>query len=93
MEIITRVHIVYTFRCSMRLHSGYELLSLLTQIGLNVVMAVAVGAYIGLWLDKQLTTGVVFTLLGTVAGIGGALWSVYNTIEGFFRERNGEHNE
>jgi len=52
VEIITRVHIVYTFRCSMRLRSGYELLSLLTQIGLNVVVAVAVGAYIGLWLDK-----------------------------------------
>ena len=77
----------------MRLRSGYELLSLLTQVGLNVVMAVAAGAYVGLWLDNYLGTGVVFTLLGTVVGIGGALWSVYTTVEGFFCERNGERNE
>jgi len=70
--------------------SGYELLSLVTQIGLIVVMTVAIGAYVGMWLDNRLATGVVFTLLGLVMGIGGALWNVYRTIEGFFRERKDE---
>ena len=77
----------------MSMRSGYELLSLVTQIGFMLVMTVALGAYIGLWLDNHLNTGVVFTLMGLVTGIGGGLWSVYATIEGFFRERNGEHGE
>lgn len=77
----------------MSVRSGYELLSLVTQIGLVVVMTVAIGAYVGLWLDNRLATGVVFTLLGLLVGIGGALWSVYRAIEGFFRERKGERNE
>jgi len=77
----------------MSVRSGYELLSLVTQIGLVVVMTVAIGVYVGLWLDNRLATGVVFTLLGLLVGIGGAMWNVYRAIEGFFRERKGERNE
>jgi len=74
----------------MRVRSGYELLSLVTEIGLMVVVTIAIGIYAGLWLDNRLATGVIFTLLGLVAGIGGALWNVHRAIEGFFRERQDE---
>lgn len=69
--------------------SGYELLGLITQLGLVIVTTVGLAGYAGHWLDVKLGTGAVLTGIGVVFGIAAAYYSVYTTLKVFFREKGG----
>ncbi len=75
--------------------SGYELMGLITHIGLNMVLTVGVAAWAGHWLDTRLATGPYLTLVGAVIGIAAAYWNTYRLMESFFssQEKGGRPNE
>ena len=67
----------------MRLYS--PLLGLVTQVGLMIVAGIIVGLLLGLWIDDQLGSRPLFTLVlslvGTVAGSFSAVRVVTKTFE------------
>lgn len=69
--------------------SGYELLGLITQLGLIIVTTVSLAGYAGHWLDGKLGTGAVLTGVGVLLGIAAAYYSVYTTLKVFFKEKEG----
>lgn len=73
--------------------SGYQLLGLITQLGLTVIVTVAASGYGGYWLDQRLGTGVILTGLGVVIGIAAAYYSIFTTLSAFFQEKGGDGRE
>lgn len=69
--------------------SGYELLGLITQLGVTVITTVGLAGYAGHWLDARLGTGAILTGLGVLVGIASAYYSVYTTLETFFKDKGG----
>lgn len=67
--------------------SGYELLGLITQLGLIIVTTVSIAAYAGHWLDAKLGTGAMLTGVGVLLGIAAAYYSIYTTLKVFFKEK------
>lgn len=67
----------------MRFYS--PLIGLVTQTGLMIIAAIIVGLLLGLWIDDQLGSRPLFTLvlslIGTVAGSFGAIRVVTKTFE------------
>ncbi len=55
-------------------------LSLVSQLGLTVVIAVAFGGFVGFHADRRLGTSAVFTLLGILLGAAGGLWAAYQLV-------------
>jgi len=58
----------------------WKYLSLITQIGMTIVFAVAIGTLIGLYLDKVLGTKIIFTLIFIFIGAASGIWSSYQQI-------------
>ncbi len=58
----------------------WKYLSLVTQIGLTIAFAVAIGTLIGLYLDKILETKIIFTLIFIFIGAASGIWSSYQQI-------------
>ncbi|NLM39701.1 MAG: AtpZ/AtpI family protein [Firmicutes bacterium] len=58
----------------------WKYLSLITQIGMTIVVAVAIGTLIGLYLDKVLGTKIIFTLIFIFIGAASGIWSSYQQI-------------
>ena len=67
----------------MRFYS--PLIGLVTQTGLMIIAAIIVGLLVGLWIDDQLGSRPLFTLvlslIGTIAGSFGAVRVVTRTFE------------
>lgn len=61
--------------------------SLLTQLGLIVVICVFGCAYVGIYLDRRLNTSPIFALVFIVLGVGSAFASVYRTLGSYIRKR------
>jgi len=59
-------------------------LSLVTQIGINIIANIAVTLFIGNWLDNFLGTRPVFLLIFVFLGVGSATLSIYKTTQKFF---------
>jgi F0F1-type ATP synthase assembly protein I len=71
--------------------SGYELLGLITQIGLNMVLTIGIASWAGYWLDNRLGIRPLFTLIGMVMGVFAAYRSTYSLLESFFKgEKKGD---
>ena len=74
----------------MRLYS--PLLGLVTQVGLMIVAGIIVGLLLGLWIDDQLGSRPLFTLVlslvGTVAGSFSAVRVVTKTFEQAIQTNN-----
>lgn len=49
--------------------STLQALAVVTQFGFTLVVAVGLGIFVGSLLDGQLRTGVLFTILGALAGL------------------------
>jgi len=54
--------------------------ALLMQIGILIAASVFLGFYAGSWLDRRLGTGMVFTMVGVIMGVGAGFWTAYRTI-------------
>ncbi len=55
-------------------------LTLVTQLGLVVVLTILVGFFIGLFIDKNAGTSPVFMAVFTVIGIAAGLFNAYQMI-------------
>ncbi len=63
-------------------------MSLLTQVGLVVVISIIIGLLLGQWLDGLLGTRLVFSLLGMLLGIGGGMVSAFRLLQKAFKDDN-----
>ena len=55
-------------------------LALVTQVGVTVLVSVGLCTALGLYLDRLLETGAIFTLFFLLVGCFAALWSAYRLI-------------
>ena len=53
---------------------------LVTEIGLIIVLCVAGGLLLGVWLDKKLGTRALFTVLLLFLGLGSAFLNIYRML-------------
>lgn len=51
--------------------------SQLSQVGINMVVTIGLGFFIGKWLDSVFNTNIVFLCIFTFLGIGGAFRNLY----------------
>lgn len=63
------------------------LLSLLSQIGLMILIPILGCTFIGKFIDSKLNTSPVFLLIFIVLGIGGAFTSVYKTLIAYTKRK------
>lgn len=57
-----------------------QMLSLISQLGIMMVVSIFGCFFIGKFIDNKLNTSPIFTLIFLVLGIGGAFMSVYKTV-------------
>ncbi|MCO4782486.1 MAG: AtpZ/AtpI family protein [Candidatus Cloacimonetes bacterium] len=57
-----------------------KLLSLLPQVGLSFVACICIGTAAGYWLDRQLGTRTIATLIGCFLGMCAGLWVSYKLL-------------
>lgn len=55
-------------------------LSLITQVGLTVLLIIIFFTLLGVYLDRFLNTGALFSLLFVLGGCIAAIWSAYQMI-------------
>ncbi|HHT42619.1 MAG TPA: AtpZ/AtpI family protein [Firmicutes bacterium] len=60
-------------------------LSLVTQVGVTIVLSVGLFTGLGLYLDRLLNTRAVFTLVFLLIGCFSALWGTFKLIENIER--------
>ena len=58
----------------------FRSISLVTQVGLTMVIAIGVGFAAGFYVDRWLDTGHTFLIVGILFGIGAAFWNVYRVL-------------
>ena len=51
----------------------FQSLAVASQFGITLAVAVVLGYFAGQWLDGSLNTGIIFTLIGVLLGLVGAL--------------------
>lgn len=54
--------------------------TMISQIGLMIVIPIVLGAAAGHWLDEKLGTGIIFFLILLLAGIAGGFYGAYDHI-------------
>lgn len=57
-----------------------QMLSLISQLGIMMVVSIFGCFFIGKFIDNKLNTSPIFMLIFLVLGIGGAFMSVYKTV-------------
>ena len=55
-------------------------LTLISQLGLMIVIPIVLGAAAGHWLDEKFGTGIIFFLILLFTGIAGGFYGAYNQI-------------
>ena len=55
----------------------FQALAVASQFGISLAVSVVLGYFAGHWLDDRLNTGIIFTLIGVLLGLVGA---VLNTV-------------
>ena len=56
----------------------WEALGVVTQFGVTVAITVAVGFLLGNWIDRQIGTGILFSL---ILAVGGMISAVMSTLQ------------
>ena len=64
-----------------------QALSLLSQLGIMMIVSIFGCFFIGKFIDTKLNTGPIFMLIFLVLGIGGAFMSVYKTVIGYTKRK------
>ncbi|MEG1311698.1 MAG: AtpZ/AtpI family protein [Clostridium sp.] len=63
------------------------MLSLLTQVGLMILIPILGCTFIGKFIDSKLNTNPIFLLIFIILGIGGAFMSVYKTLSTYTKRK------
>lgn len=64
-----------------------QALSLLSQLSIMMLVSIFGCFFIGKFIDTKLNTGLIFTLIFLLLGIGGAFMSVYKTVIGYTKRK------
>ncbi|HSQ88815.1 AtpZ/AtpI family protein [Romboutsia sp.] len=64
-----------------------NMLSLISQVGLMILISILGCTFIGKFLDSKFNTGPILTLIFLVLGIGGAFMGVYKTLIVYTRRK------
>jgi len=56
----------------------WEAIGVVTQFGVTVALTVAVGFLLGNWIDRQIGTGILFSL---ILAVGGMISAVMSTLQ------------
>ncbi|WP_073257408.1 AtpZ/AtpI family protein [Caldanaerovirga acetigignens] len=62
-------------------------IALLTQIGLNMALPILGGVYFGAYLDRRLSSGSLFLILGVLLGAFSGAMSVYKLLTLEFKKK------
>lgn len=65
--------------------STVQALLVASQFGVTLAVAVGLGLFVGHWLDDQLHTSILFTLIGAFAGMAGASVSSIRMYRAFLK--------
>ena len=60
--------------------SGWASLALLGQVGLTIVLSMLLGIGLGLFVDHQLNSAPVATLIGLLLGLAAGVYGVYRLV-------------
>lgn len=64
-----------------------QMLSLISQLGIMMVVSIFGCFFIGKFIDDKLNTDPIFMLIFLVLGVGGAFMSVYKTVIGYAKRK------
>ena len=64
-----------------------QTLSLISQLGIMMLVSIFGCFFIGKFIDTKLNTGPIFMLIFLVLGVGGAFMSVYKTVIGYTKRK------
>ena len=64
-----------------------NMLSLITQLGLMVLICIVGCPFIGKFLDSKLNTSPILTLIFMLLGVGGAFMGVYKTLIAYTKRK------
>jgi F0F1-type ATP synthase assembly protein I len=65
--------------------SVVQSLAIASQFGITLAVSVVLGYFVGQWLDTQLHTGIIFTLIGVLLGLVAAATSTVRIYRAFLR--------
>ena len=60
--------------------TGWSSLALLGQVGLTIVLSILLGIGLGLFIDHQLNSAPVATLIGLLLGLAAGVYGVYRLV-------------
>lgn len=63
-----------------------SLLSLLTQLGIMIVICILSCVYLGIKIDSKINTSPVFSIMFILLGVGSAFVSSYKTLKKYFKK-------
>jgi uncharacterized membrane protein YeaQ/YmgE (transglycosylase-associated protein family) len=66
--------------------STFQSLTVASQFGITLAVAVVLGYFAGQWLDGSLKTGIIFTLIGVLLGLVGASISTVRLYQAMLRK-------
>ena len=58
----------------------FQYIGLISQVGLGMAVSILIAFLIGLFLDRKLGTGPLFTIVGIFGGVAGGFWNAYRLI-------------
>ncbi|WP_129599334.1 AtpZ/AtpI family protein [Anaerophilus nitritogenes] len=70
--------------------SNYDIMkniTLITQIGISMIVPIFICIYIGNWLDKKLGTNFIFLLIFIILGVGASFLNVYKMVMKDFKNK------
>ena len=63
-----------------------EALAVASQFGITLAISVVLGYFVGQWLDGRLGTGIIFTLIGVLLGLVGAVLNTMRLYRALMRK-------
>ena len=73
--------------------STFQALSIASQFGVSMAVAVGLGLFVGQWLDGRLGTSFVFTLVGVFVGLATAITGTVSLYRAALRKTDREWRE
>ena len=68
--------------------SFFRYLGLITQLGLVIIAAIAIGLFIGVFLDNKLGSEFLFTVVFSIFGVIGGFKAAYQLIKAASKDNN-----
>ncbi len=62
----------------------FQAVSLVTYLGLLMVISIGIGYFLGTRIDELLTTEPIFMIAGLLIGVASGFYTVYKVIQGAF---------